>query len=117
MCRICNLKDRMLWARSIQWDWTLHTTLQLVPEQRNICILGPIPSIREGQQDHSAAYHDWLNQVHAPHESHHHHGHGLLGSMALDYSRFLVFLSSISIYFECMLCFVCLVLFQFYDFE
>ncbi|XP_065851860.1 GDSL esterase/lipase At5g33370-like isoform X2 [Euphorbia lathyris] len=40
--------DSVLRARTIQWDWTVHTGIKLVPKQRDICILGSFPSFREG---------------------------------------------------------------------
>lgn len=45
--RICYIEDSLLWARAIQWGWTLHTGLKLVSEQRPLRVLGSIPSIRE----------------------------------------------------------------------
>ncbi|XP_061342632.1 GDSL esterase/lipase At5g33370-like isoform X2 [Gastrolobium bilobum] len=37
----------LLWARPVQWDWTLHTPFKLVPKSRPIRVLGSIPPIGE----------------------------------------------------------------------
>lgn len=67
----------MLWARALQWDWAMHNGLQLVPKQRFVRVLGCIPSLREGQQNHCAANPDRVQQVHEPNESQYYFGLGL----------------------------------------
>ena len=78
-CRICYIKGSMLWTRTIQWNWTMHTFIKFVPEQRCLCILGSLPSIWKGQQTDSTSIYDWIHKVHAPNESQHHYGFGLQG--------------------------------------
>lgn len=73
-CRICNIEDSMLWARPIQWDWTVHSTFKLVPKPRAVRVLGSIPSVGESQQNHSPTDPTWQHTIHAPHEPLHHHG-------------------------------------------
>ncbi|KAK6232893.1 hypothetical protein SCA6_002966 [Theobroma cacao] len=63
----------MLWARTLQWDRSMHNVLQFVSKQRDLCILVSIPSLREGKQVDYATHHDRLYQVHASNEPQHHY--------------------------------------------
>lgn len=82
--RICYIEDSMLWTGSIQWCWSLHTLIQLMPQQRYLCLLGSIPSLREGQQDHCSADILRLPPVHAPNESQCFTGNGIQQDLKLD---------------------------------
>ncbi|XP_027366715.1 GDSL esterase/lipase At5g33370-like isoform X2 [Abrus precatorius] len=37
----------LLWARPVQWDWTMHSPFELVSKSRPICVLGSISPIGE----------------------------------------------------------------------
>ncbi|XP_054777464.1 GDSL esterase/lipase At5g33370-like isoform X2 [Prosopis cineraria] len=76
VCRICDVKGRVLWTRAVQWDRTVHSGVELVPEQGHICILGSLSSQRESQPTDRRQIHDRIHPVHEPHEPQHHLGFG-----------------------------------------
>ena len=72
LSRICYIKDSMLWARAVQWLGAMHNGVEFVLEQRHLRVLGRIPPVGEGQQNHRRADDGGRREVHAPHESQHH---------------------------------------------
>ncbi|KAL6988953.1 hypothetical protein U1Q18_014703 [Sarracenia purpurea var. burkii] len=64
----------MLWARRLQWDWTLHAGVQFVSKSKLECVLGSVSSVGKGKPDHCATNFDRLDRLHETHESQHHHG-------------------------------------------
>ncbi|XP_030475444.1 GDSL esterase/lipase At5g33370-like isoform X2 [Syzygium oleosum] len=67
----------VLRARALQRIGAVHGGLQPVPQPGRLRVLGPVPSVGEGQQDHRPADPDRRHQIHVPDEPQHHHGLGL----------------------------------------
>lgn len=76
ICRICHIKSCMLWSRTLQWDWTMYSSIQHMPKQRCICILGRFPSKRQSKQIDCRKVHDRIKWIHASNEPQYHYAFG-----------------------------------------
>lgn len=84
--RFCDIKGCMLWTRTFQWAWALHTTVESMPEEEPLCLLGPIPSFRESKQVYCRANYDRVEPVHESDELELHSCNGLMGLDCLGFS-------------------------------
>lgn len=84
--RFCDIKGCMLWTRPFQWAWALHITVESMPGQEPLCLLGPIPSFRESKQVNCPANYDRVEPVHESDELELHSCNGLMGLDCLGFS-------------------------------
>lgn len=76
LCRIYDIENCLLRARTLQWAGIVHCIVQRVPGQRPICFLGCISSIGKGEPVRCSGNSERWNRVHEPHEPQHHFGFG-----------------------------------------